>query len=68
MLMFLGKAVLACCAAVVVGFGFGAVTEGFTIKSKSKRKNINDEMQEKFKDGTDSSKEELQTWWDTYHK
>ena len=36
-----------------------------------KRKKNNDEMEqrirEKFKNGSGSSKEELQNWWDKYH-
>jgi hypothetical protein len=75
MLDFLGDITTGCLLGIVVGgvflLLFGGGSGGIVIKGTKKYNKCNRDTDAKVKDilknGTGSSKEELQQWWDKYH-
>ena len=59
--------VLALVTLVILNGGNGGGISSIGV-SKSRRNEIDRKIEGKFKNGTGSSKQELQEWWDTYHK
>ena len=46
----------------------GGIAFGDTPTHRAYKNEAEEKARELFKNGTGSSKEELQEWWDTYHK
>jgi hypothetical protein len=73
MFVILGKIFLYAVAGAIVttviveGVAGGDILIKGTKKHDKFNRNTDDKIKNLFKNGTNSSKDELQTWWDTYH-